>query len=993
MKPKLLLLALLSPSLILAQEKQRPWDNIEFYPPSAATLIKALDCPPAHYTGNPEITVPIYTIESSELTMPISLNFDINTYNKPTANPDVAGSGWSLNSDIMITRVINGKDDLGGGGYIMSSSIWKSYKNGDANTQWTARFSYLDGVYDTEPDKFYYRLLNKTGNFFLTPDNKVEVIPYNGVKVEYVSNNKFRITDSDGTVYIFDVTDTTTDTAQGTRYISCWHCSSITSASGYDDIIFEYRAQVTNQTRGVAPRIEVYDDSHCEMETYSSSTYFKNASENEMNNGQVPFENLSGPKIRECRYDYDVLKVYRKDGTWQTLTANRYKESGTGSHSLTVDQRYLQSISWKTGAISLEYGSNGDMLTGLTKLIVKNKQTNTVRTVTFDQSGTREQRKLNSLIIDKDTYSFNYYNRIPPGACVPDYWGYASYSPLLGGSGQIPNHSVDLKIGYQYAISTDGRSDSATPKTATVGTANIGSITQAYSYETNPSAYLKITYPTGGNSVYRFEHQRFDHNGTTGYTSALRLAEVEYRNESGTLKRKKKYEYGSGQCTMTPTSGNDTPNNCTEQELVYVTNFSNYCEDVATQRKRVYYDHPTARASFDYASPVVYSDVTEYDIDVADGGAPVVTGKTQYSFSVSSYYISGSPKYPFPMQPNKWERGHLTGLKQYRYDTATDDYVLLRKVDYSYSTYEKTTNIHRLHIWPQKYPINLSGNTLSLEDRRNNTVLWETDDYLKTGCRRKTGEVETVYSNDGSVSLTRTTTYHYDNSSATYHLPIRMEVSTSDGNNITQYILRPTDYTNTTFSALKEKNIIDVPIEQISVRNGKIIRGELYQYNNSGSVTQAYCHETEPQSASTKFTYSYTRRTGCPYPSAPSYALVGTMSYDLNNKLNMIQRPGKPVHSYVWDGYGVYCLAEVVNATATEVSGAMKYGDPATLQNNLPNALVTVRNYTSLVGLKSEKDPSGRLTSYSYHTGSPLKLQFICDDKGNAVTEYEYSNE
>ncbi len=117
------------------------------------------------------------------------------------------------------------------------------------------------------------------------------------------------------------------------------------------------------------------------------------------------------------------------------------------------------------------------------------------------------------------------------------------------------------------------------------------------------------------------------------------------------------------------------------------------------------------------------------------------------------------------------------------------------------------------------------------------------------------------------------------------------------------------------------------------------------------------------------------------------------MSYDLNNKLNMIQRPGKPVHSYVWDGYGVYCLAEVVNATATEVSGAMKYGNPATLQNNLPNALVTVRNYTSLVGLKSEKDPSGRLTSYSYHTGSPLKLQFICDDKGNAVTEYEYSNE
>ena len=199
-----------------------------------------------------------------------------------------------------------------------------------------------------------------------------------------------------------------------------------------------------------------------------------------MNNGQVPFENLSGPKIRECRYDYDVLKVYRKDGTWQTLTANRYKESGTGSHSLTVDQRYLQSISWKTGAISLEYGSNGDMLT---KLIVKNNQTNTVRTVTFDQSGTREQRKLNSLIIDKDTYSFNYYNRIPPGACVPDYWGYASYSPLLGGSGQIPNHSVDLKIGYQYAVSTDGRSDSATPKTATVGTANIGSITQAYSYE------------------------------------------------------------------------------------------------------------------------------------------------------------------------------------------------------------------------------------------------------------------------------------------------------------------------------------------------------------------------------------------------------------------------------------------------------------------------------------------------------------------------------
>lgn len=196
MKPKLILLALLSPIFVLAQEKQKPWDNIAFYPPSAASLIKALDCPPAHYTGNPEISVPLYTVESSELSFPISLGFNINAYRMASSAPETIGAGWSLNADLVITRVINGTDDIRST-YKSSPNFLRDYRNAYDVTLAMYRMGILDGIYDAEPDKFYYRLPTKSGHFYFSPDGSIVPIPYNGIKIE-LSGSNFIITDTDG---------------------------------------------------------------------------------------------------------------------------------------------------------------------------------------------------------------------------------------------------------------------------------------------------------------------------------------------------------------------------------------------------------------------------------------------------------------------------------------------------------------------------------------------------------------------------------------------------------------------------------------------------------------------------------------------------------------------------------------------------------------------------------------------------------------------------
>src|SRR5688572_22614956 len=75
----------------------------KFQSPNAASVGKFGDTPVSYHTGVPEISVPIFTIQEGNLSVPISLNYHSNGVKVD----DVAswvGLSWSLNAGGSISR-------------------------------------------------------------------------------------------------------------------------------------------------------------------------------------------------------------------------------------------------------------------------------------------------------------------------------------------------------------------------------------------------------------------------------------------------------------------------------------------------------------------------------------------------------------------------------------------------------------------------------------------------------------------------------------------------------------------------------------------------------------------------------------------------------------------------------------------------------------------------------------------------------------------------
>ena len=71
--------------------------------PTAAELGKYGDIPVSLYTGVPKIEVPVYTVETPKLSLPISLSYHASGI-RVGQEASVVGLGWSLNAGGVITE-------------------------------------------------------------------------------------------------------------------------------------------------------------------------------------------------------------------------------------------------------------------------------------------------------------------------------------------------------------------------------------------------------------------------------------------------------------------------------------------------------------------------------------------------------------------------------------------------------------------------------------------------------------------------------------------------------------------------------------------------------------------------------------------------------------------------------------------------------------------------------------------------------------------------
>lgn len=389
---KIVLISLLSVSgkHVLSQ------DNSQIVPvsPEAAALAKMVNYPINHNTGIPDIRIPFYEINVGGLKLPIELVYHAGGF-RINEQATRAGLGWSLSSDLQITRTVNGLDDFKGmnRGYIGNQLTRSFYRNGGSCPScpypfWSSStlFPFFNayelamGLKDGMPDKFNYKLLNKSGSFYFMKNDAgtgyaIVPVPHDNIRIQF-DNGRFIITDSDGTVYHFGAPGTGLDTdhlkdygietsssSSGGTCTDCvrtaWKCKKIINATGTDEIVFSYEKKAEATYRSYRDKIEYYsNDEPCNNYSdiyHTSDQYPLNmlTDYNGFASNNVQFHHVSSPKywVRPAGSDYSYLHVpYVDSGAFVDKQYSHY-EPGSGGSSNTVYGLSVSSITFRGGRV------------------------------------------------------------------------------------------------------------------------------------------------------------------------------------------------------------------------------------------------------------------------------------------------------------------------------------------------------------------------------------------------------------------------------------------------------------------------------------------------------------------------------------------------------------------------------------------------------------------------------------------------------------------
>lgn len=242
--------------------------------PDVSLLMKQIETPVSHFTGQPSINLPIYTIKEGSLTIPLSISYHgvgmrVNEYS------GVIGYGWSLNAGGCISRTVYGLPDNVGTNH---SHYFRGLHNIDNMTKsmrdnllsrptdldynilsppneyilFESQCRYFnEGLRDVANDVFHVNCIGMTGTFIYDQATKNatfssqypiklhDKIFFSDYPLEY------NITDDKGVKYVFGTQDNIEYTKSYHKNIysisefkdsiktqSAWHLSKIISITG-----------------------------------------------------------------------------------------------------------------------------------------------------------------------------------------------------------------------------------------------------------------------------------------------------------------------------------------------------------------------------------------------------------------------------------------------------------------------------------------------------------------------------------------------------------------------------------------------------------------------------------------------------------------------------------------------------------------------------------------------------------------------------------------
>ncbi len=504
------------------------------YPsPKAMDFEKYGNIPISTYTGTPNISIPIYTIQQGDIQIPISLSYHASGV-KVEEEAGEVGLGWVLNSGGIISRTIYGYNDFETGGgngnhYHKRTDILDVTKTESATgnrifppqAPSTGPVYVNDGSYDIsnfigefsgydfEPDHYSYNFLGSTGSFVFSRDGTAHLSKKNDLEISFkngLNNEGFIIYDGKGFKYTFDAQEKRHVAGNPlSHHVTSWLLKEIESPSG-NKVIYNYSDLSSTNIITTLSLTQTSDESSymgqsaqpgsgpvtCLIDNFTKDHFTHSVYQNrnlqsiDFDSGRLVFEYDSARVDNEGK-KLNKIKLYTKDALGQ-LSTNPIKEFDlTYEYFVSTggDNVYRELYKDNNGGSDNGFTPDNDLINKRLKL----KQ--------FGEAG-------------KQPYVFSYYNEYNPnsfpgkGSFSKDYWGYYNAS---GVSTLIPEYAGRLLVDDEDYSVLPGADRRANPN-----------VISNFSLES-------ITYPTGGKTEFEYESNTYDLESSSGAIESLNFYE------------------------------------------------------------------------------------------------------------------------------------------------------------------------------------------------------------------------------------------------------------------------------------------------------------------------------------------------------------------------------------------------------------------------------------------------------------------------------------
>jgi hypothetical protein len=454
-----------------------------------------------HFTGVPEISIPLYEVTAGEISVPITLQYHASGI-KVNERSSRVGLGWSIAAGGRITRKIMGLEDEHYAGYLrkpMLSSI-DPYDLED--------LMYVNeinrGVYDTEPDIYSYSFPGNSGNFFfdINKGYRIVKIPYSPVKILKPGILTFEIYDEKGNFFDFKGASETDNTVRGIT--TAWLLNQIISSNKADTIKFKFSPRSGQTNVDLSDVITVTDL----VWNYSDPTFSPDLGiSSVVTNGVYATEqNLTDiiHPLGKVTFESDVSD--RQDGFAGQKKLNKihiYNSTITGSYNLL-----------KTIELHHSYFGTSQQ---------NNKRLRLDSVSTYSSTGE---------LISRHKFDYNTMELPDYLSKSRDYWGYYNNK---GNNTLVPR----MDISYQSSTTSQNT-------TITIGS-NVLNGREPDPMYMQACMLNKITYPTGGWSEFSFETNQYLEGQTAKYAGGLRISQIRSYDGINVSPVIKTYLYGDNE--------------------------------------------------------------------------------------------------------------------------------------------------------------------------------------------------------------------------------------------------------------------------------------------------------------------------------------------------------------------------------------------------------------------------------------------------------------